>query len=97
VHGRAIKPTKGETKMRKQAVRESTDIRPTAEDKGLEMTIVVKCYDNGQIYIDGGPTMGRTEVETALNAAATLTQKLGELLSRQSARIHKARRAGAAA
>jgi hypothetical protein len=61
------------------------------------MTIVVKCYDNGQIYIDGGPTMGGTALETALNAAATLTQKLGELMSRQSARIHEARGAGAPA
>jgi hypothetical protein len=77
--------------MRKQAGRESTDIRPTAKDKGLEMTIVVKCYDNGQTYIDGGPTMGGTSIETALNAAATLTQKLGELLSRQSARMEAGR------
>jgi hypothetical protein len=82
--------------MRKQAIRESTSICPTAEDKGLEMTIVVKCYDNGQIYIDGGPTMGGTALETALNAAATLTQKLGELMSRQSARMAVGRRSSTA-
>jgi len=38
-----------------KSIRENTDIGPTPEDKGLQMTITVKAYDNGLITVDDRP------------------------------------------
>jgi hypothetical protein len=38
-----------------KSIRENTDIGPTAEDKGLQMTITVTAYDNGLVQVDGRP------------------------------------------
>ena len=32
-----------------KAIRENTDIRPTLEDRGLQMIITVTAYDNGLV------------------------------------------------
>jgi hypothetical protein len=37
------------------ALTKSTSIKPTGHDVGLELTVVLKAYDNGKIYIDGQP------------------------------------------
>lgn len=38
-----------------KSIRENTDIGPTPEDKGLQMIITVKAYDNGLITVDDRP------------------------------------------
>jgi hypothetical protein len=36
-------------------IRESWNVRPTARDKGLTLTLKVTAYDNGMIEVDGIP------------------------------------------
>ncbi len=38
-----------------KSIRAKTDIGPTPEDEGLQMTITVKAYDNGLVEVDGRP------------------------------------------
>ena len=76
--------------MRMTALRESTTIKPTAEDCGLELTITLKAYDNGKLYIDGKPMIDHECPERGWSyAIATCAEKVGEL-QRQAIRRRRA-------
>jgi hypothetical protein len=38
-------------------IRDSWNVKPTARDKGLTLTIKVTAYDNGMVEVDGIPSM----------------------------------------
>ncbi len=57
-------------------IRESMQVRSTARDKGLELTIKVVAYDTGMIQVDGIP-MGSPE-SGWIDAAGVLMATLGE-------------------
>jgi hypothetical protein len=79
-----------------KSIRESTDIRLTPEDKGLQMTITVTAYDNGLVQVDGRPINqsapgGYDQGHGWLGAAEHVTLKLSEL-RRQAAARQKTRK-----
>jgi hypothetical protein len=65
--------------MKRKSIVRTTTVKPTSEDKGLEIAIRIKAYDNGQVYLDGTPMNGSTPEETWLAAAWTATEKIAEL------------------
>jgi hypothetical protein len=78
-----------------KSVRAKTDIRPTPEDKGLQMTITVKAYDSGLVEVDGRPinqslpSGGYDQGHGWLGAAEHITLKLGELRRQATTRQKK--------
>lgn len=66
------------------------EIVPTAEDKGLKMTITVTAYDNGMVAVDGRPINAAEDGYDAghgwLGAAEHVTLKFGELRRQAVAR-----------
>jgi hypothetical protein len=54
-------------------------IKPTAENKGLEMNITLKTYDNGQVYLDGVPMNGKYPEVAWASAIEVLAGKVREL------------------
>jgi len=46
--------------MRMEALRRTTTIETTQQDKGVKLTIVVVAYDNGLLNIDGVVMNGTT-------------------------------------
>ena len=49
----------------------------------------IVAYDNGQVYIDGTPMMGDTDVETWSSTASVAVQKINELQRRFCERKRK--------
>src|SRR5258705_9712314 len=63
-------------------IRESMTVQPTAQDKGLRLTIEVVAYDNGMIQVDGVPinvSPTYDEGEGWLGAAEVAVATIGEL------------------
>jgi hypothetical protein len=78
-----------------KSIRENTDIGPTPEDKGLQMTITVTAYDNGLVQVDGRPinqslpSGGYDQGHGWLGAAEHVVLKLGEFRRQATARQKK--------
>ena len=69
-------------------IRENMKVKPTARDKGLQLTITVVAYDNGIIEVDGVPM---TSPDAGwLDAAENVVVILNEF-QRQSANRRKQR------
>jgi hypothetical protein len=62
-------------------IRESWNVRPTARDKGLTLTLKVTAYDNGMIEVDGIPINVEPAYDQGhgwLGAADVITTTLNE-------------------
>lgn len=57
-------------------IRETMQVKPTARDKGLKLTLTVVAYDNGMIEVDGVPM--RTPDTGWLDAASVAVATLNE-------------------
>jgi hypothetical protein len=63
-------------------IRESWNVKPTARDKGLTLTIKVTAYDNGMVEVDGIPINVAPDYDAGggwLGAADVITTTLSEL------------------
>jgi hypothetical protein len=75
-----------------KSIRENTSIKPTREDKGLQMTITVTAYDNGLVQVDGRPineslrSGGYDAAHGWLGAAEHVVLKLSEFRRQATAR-----------
>jgi hypothetical protein len=62
-------------------LRATMSVEPTAQDKGLVLTIKVTAYDNGLVQVDGVPINSAPEYEMGhgwLGAAEVVVATLGE-------------------
>jgi hypothetical protein len=62
-------------------VRETMDVQPTKQDKGLTLTLRVTAYDNGMIQLDGVPINVEPDydpVQGFLGTVATIGTTLEE-------------------
>jgi hypothetical protein len=65
--------------MKTAIVKKISAIKETREKKGLELSIVVKVYDNGFVYVNGQPMMNRKADTALLSASSVIAQLLIEL------------------
>ena len=62
-------------------IRQSMDVQPTPRDKGLELTIRLKVYDNGLLELDGIPLNDKDRDDPVLGwlaAGEVITSTLTE-------------------
>jgi hypothetical protein len=62
-------------------IRKEMSVKPTARDKGLELTLKVIAYDNGMIAVDGVPINESPNYDSGegwLGAAEVATATLSE-------------------
>ena len=74
-------------------IRRSMHVAPTAQDKGLELTLRVTAYDNGRVQVGGIPIndIGHDRDPAAhgwLGAAEVAVLTLGEFRPQVAARQH---------
>lgn len=77
-------------------LRAELNVTPTAQDKGLTLTITVTAYDNGLVQVNGTPINSSPEYEMGhgwLGAAEVLVGLLGEF-RKQAARRRQRRDSG---
>ena len=70
-------------------VRESMKVRPTARNKGLQLTLTITAYDNGMIAVDGIPTNVEPDYDPALgwlSAVETIGITLNEFRNQVATR-----------
>lgn len=65
--------------MKTSVVKKISAIKETREKKGLELSVVVKVYDNGFVYVNGQPMMNRKADTALLSASSVIAQLLIEL------------------
>jgi hypothetical protein len=73
--------------MKTEVLRRTTNIEPTGENAGLQLTVVLKAYDNGQVYIDGVPMNGEHPEMAWASAIAVYAEKVRELQQHVRARL----------
>jgi hypothetical protein len=69
-------------------IRQAMDVRPTARNKGLKLTIAVVAYDNGIMEVDGVP-MGSVE-----SGWTDVAEVLMTTLNEFHTQVRRRRRAG---
>jgi hypothetical protein len=77
-------------------IRESWNVKPTARDKGLTLTLKVTAYDNGMVEVDGIPINVEPKYDQGqgwLGAADVITTTLNEFRKESETR-KKQRRSG---
>ena len=70
-------------------IRESWNVKPTARNKGLTLTVKVTAYDNGMVEVDGIPINVEPNYDQGhgwLGAADVITTTLNEFRKEASAR-----------
>lgn len=70
-------------------IRESWNVKPTARDKGLTLTLKVAAYDNGMVAVDGIPINVEPNYDQGhgwLGAADVITTTLNEFREDVAAR-----------
>jgi hypothetical protein len=70
-------------------IRESWNVKPTARDKGLTLTLKVTAYDNGMVEVDGIPINVEPKYDQGhgwLGAADVITTTLSEFRKESEAR-----------
>jgi len=70
-------------------IRESWNMKPTARDKGLTLTLKVTAYDNGMVEVDGIPINVEPDFDQGhgwLGAADVITTTLNEFRKDAAAR-----------
>lgn len=66
------------------------DVKPTPQDKGLELHIIASAYDKGMININGTPCGdGTDQAQTWITAARIVTSLLEEFQKEVAARHAK--------
>ena len=75
-------------------IRESMDVKPTARDKGLMLTLRLVAYDNGIVELDGIPVSQLPDDDGWLAGAEVALQTMDEF-RRQVVRRRKAAEATA--
>lgn len=77
-----------------ERIRDSWNVKPTARDKGLTLTIKVTAYDNGMVEVAGIPINESPEYDQGagwLGAASVITSTLGEFRKDSTARRKRLR------
>lgn len=78
-------------------IRESWNVKPTARDKGLTLTVKVAAYDNGMVEVDGIPINAEPSYDQGhgwLGAADVITTTLNEFRKDGAARRKRTGSAG---
>jgi hypothetical protein len=72
-----------------ERIRKSMDVQPTAQGKGLRLTLHVTAYDNGMVEVDGIPINVSPSYDPAvgwMGASEVVVATLHEFLRQSQAR-----------
>lgn len=75
-----------------ERLRDEMNVKPTAQDKGLVLTITVTAYDNGMIAVNGTPINCQPTYDQGqgwLGAAEVILSTMGEFRKVVGARRRK--------
>ena len=78
-------------------IRESWNVKPTARNKGLTLTLKITAYDNGMVEVDGIPINVEPQYDQGqgwLGAAEVITTTLNEFRKDAAARRKEHQSAG---
>lgn len=77
-------------------IRKSMQVKPTKQEKGLTLTLVVTAYDNGMVMLDGVPINAAPDYDqaegwlvTAEVAVATINEFRRQVVKRKAELPHE--------